>query len=319
MSDIALVADIGGTNARFAIAEYAGSSISIHEMQVYRTADFETLVDAARAFLRTVRVQPANGCFAAAGPMIAGKIELTNAQWSVNADVISSMLGLSEAKVVNDFFALAAGVAYLPAAAMTNIKSGDVLSDAPRLVLGPGTGFGQALILPTEKGRKVIATEGGHVAFAPQSEDEFEIRKFIARSYPRVSVERLLSGQGLVNIYRAICTMSGEVGALSRPGEISAAAANLTDNNAVQALDVFCSVLGRVAGDAVLATGARGGVTLAGGIVPKIQDLLRTSRFTAAFVDKGRMTEYVSAVSVDLIIAENAALYGAAAILLDGE
>ena len=319
MTDIALVADIGGTNARFAIAEYANSSISIRDMQVFHTADYETLVDAARAYIKTTKARPVRSCFAAAGPKIAGKIDFTNSPWTLSADDIGATLGLSQTRIVNDFFAVAAGVAYLPDAAMTNIKSGAALRDAPQLVLGPGTGFGQALIVPGGNTRKVIATEGGHVAFAPQTDDEAEVRKFIARSHPRVSVERLLSGDGLVNVYRAICAMSGAAGALDRPDEISAAAANWTDANAVRALDLFFRILGRVAGDAVLATGARGGVVLAGGITPKLQDMLRKSNFISSFTDKGRMTEYISAVPVDLILADDAALYGAAATLFVDE
>ncbi len=319
MTDIALVADIGGTNARFAIAEYAGLSISIREMKVFRTADYDTLSDAAHAFLKTVSVRPSQGCFAAAGPMSDGEIEFTNSQWTLNADDISKILGFSNFRVVNDFFALAAGVAHLPPPGMTNVKSGMALGDAPQLVLGPGTGFGQALIVPTQNGRKIIATEGGHVTFAPQSEDEYEIRKFIARTHARVSVERVLSGDGLVNIYHAICATSGATGTLSHAVEISAATANGTDAYAARAIDVFCTILGGVAGDAVLATGARGGVILAGGILPQIRDAFLRSDFAAAFIEKGRMTDYVRPVPVDLVIADDAALLGAAASLVESE
>ncbi|MEZ5920036.1 MAG: glucokinase [Parvularculaceae bacterium] len=309
MSDPLLVADIGGTNARFAIAEISGGSISIRKTQSFRAEDFETVRDAADAFLEAVPDEPKRACFAAAGPLINGVVDFTNSHWILRSEDIRAPLGLDQFLIVNDFYALAAGIRHLNDDAFIEVKQGVPLENAPMLVIGPGTGFGQALIIPTDVGRKIIATEGGHVTFAPRTEVEFAVMKFIAREHPRVSVERLLSGRGLVNIHRALCAIEGAQRISLQANEITNAAINGEYPIAVKAVDMFCAVLGRVAGDAVLATGARGGVTLGGGILPKIKDVFLNSAFAARFSDKGRMSDYVSQVPVRLIIEDSAALF----------
>ena len=318
VSEPVLVADIGGTNARFALATIGAGGIDLADRQTFRAEDFETIGDAAAAYLESVAPRPKRACFAAAGPIIHNEVDFTNSHWVLRAGEITSALALDEFLIVNDFYALAAGVAYLPASALIVVKSGEPVADAPRLVIGPGTGLGQALIVPTAAGDKIIATEGGHVSYAPRSDLEMEIKKFIAREHPRVSVERLLSGRGLVNIHRALCALEGAQRVSLQANEITAAAVSGAYPIAVKAVDMFCAILGRVAGDAVLSTGARGGVILGGGILPKIRDIFLNSEFIARFSDKGRMSEYVAAVPVRMIIEDGAALFGAAASLRSG-
>lgn len=313
MTELVLVADIGGTNARFAIAEYKGETISIREAQTFRAVDFETIRDAADAYLESVSERPKRACFAAAGPLIDDEVDFTNSHWTLRASEIAGPLRLEQFRIVNDFYALAAGVAYLPVEALIEVKPGTPLTYAPQLVIGPGTGLGQALVVPTASGPKIIATEGGHVSFAPRTDEEFQIKKFIAREHPRVSAERLLSGRGLVNIHRALCAIEGAQRVSLQANEITKAAITGEYPIAVKAVEMFCAILGRVAGDAVLATGARGGVILGGGILPKIQEVFLKSEFVERFVDKGRMSDYVNAAPVHLIVSEGAALYGAAA------
>ena len=281
----------------------------------FRAEDFETVRDAADAFLETVSDSPKRGCFAAAGPVIEGRVDFTNSPWTLCARDIVGPLKLDQLKIVNDFYALAAGVAYLPEDAFIDVKPGEPLGDAPQLVIGPGTGFGQALIVPTGAGRKIIATEGGHVSFAAQSDEEQNVKNFLAREHSRVSVERLLSGGGLVDIYRALCRNSSDTKPTIRASDISNTAREGTDPLADKAVDIFCAVLGGVAGDAVLSTGARGGVVLGGGMLPKMHDLLKKSVFIERYSAKGRMSDYVGAVPVKLITADYAALYGAAALI----
>jgi glucokinase len=153
------------------------------------------------------------------------------------------------------------------------------------------------------------------VTFAPRDDVEMAVMQFIAREHPRVSVERLLSGRGLVNIHRALCAIEGEQRVSLQANEITKAAIDGTYPIAVKAVDMFCGVLGRVAGDAVLGAGARGGVVLGGGILPKIRDVFLQSDFVEKFLNKGRMESYVAPVPVKLIVADGAALYGAAAAL----
>ena len=315
MTDPILVADIGGTNARFAIAEIDEGAVSIRNAQSFRAEDFETIRDAADAYLESVSEKPKRGSFAAAGPIINNEVQFTNSHWTLRAIDIAGPLGFDDFDIINDFFALAAGIEHLHDSAFVEIKSGAPMADAPVLVIGPGTGLGQALIVPTGSGRKVIATEGGHVSFAPRTDEEIEIKKFIAREHPRVSVERLLSGRGLVNIHRALCAMEGAQRVSLQANEITQAAITGEHPIAVKAIDMFCAILGRVVGDAVLSTGARGGVVLGGGIVPKIKDVFLASAFCERFSDKGRMSDYVAAVPIRLIVEDGAALYGAAATI----
>ena len=317
MKDFVLVADIGGTNARFACAKNSGGRITVRDVQRFRAEDFETVGDAADAYLESIGDKPKRACFAAAGFVRDGEVAFTNSHWRLRADDITQLLKLDDFLVVNDFYAMAAGVAHLTDDAFVEVKKGVGDASAPRLVIGPGTGLGQALIVPSAGGEIVIPTEGGHVSFAPSTDEEYEVLKFIAREHPRVSVERLLSGRGLVNIHRALCSLAGVRRVSLRADEITAAAAGDDDQYPIagKAVDTFCAVLGKVAGDAVLATGARGGVVLGGGILPKIRDIFLSSRFNERFLNKGRMTAYVEAVPVRLIVREDAAFYGAAAAL----
>lgn len=313
MSEQILVADIGGTNARFALADCATHAIA--EVQNFRAEDFETIRDAASAYLESIVAKPKQACFAIAGPVGSEEITFTNSHWKFRPDEIRAALRLERFLVVNDFYALAASVAHLPGDFFLPVKEAPGDPTAPTLVIGPGTGLGQALIVPFDSARRIVATEGGHVSFAPRTEEEIAVMKFIAREHPRVSVERLLSGRGLVNLHRALCAISDTHRVSLRADEITAAALAGAYPIAIKAVHMFCAVLGRVAGDAVLATGARGGVVLGGGILPKISDLFLKSEFVDRFLDKGRMRDYVDDVPIRMIVKEGAALIGAAVAL----
>ena len=317
MTSPVLVADIGGTNARFALAEQGGDAgLVVRDAQTFRAEDFETIRDAADAYFESVGEKAAHACFAVAAPVGGDEITFTNSHWKFRPTEIEAALSLKQLRLVNDFYALAAGVAFLPDAAFAPVKPGEADASAPVLVIGPGTGLGQALIVPAENGGQiVVSTEGGHVSFAPRDETEIAVMQFIAREHPRVSVERLLSGRGLVNIHRALCSIEGAQRVSLQANEITKAALEGSYPIAIKAVDMFCSVLGAVAGDAVLSTGARGGVVLGGGILPKIKDIFLQSAFEEKFLNKGRMRGYNDPVPVKLIIAEGAALYGAAASL----
>jgi glucokinase len=315
MSDPILVADIGGTNARFALAMIEGEGIGINDPQSFRAEDFESIRDAVDAYLESVTAKPKRACFAVAGPVAGEDVDFTNSHWRLRKKEIVSALALNEFRIINDFYALAAGVGHLSNDAFVTVKDAQGDPAAPQLVIGPGTGLGQALIVPVKTGPKIIATEGGHVSFAPRTDEEFEVMKFIAREHPRVSAERLLSGRGLVNIHRALCALANTPRVSLQADEITAAAVEGKYPIAIKAVNMFCEVLGRVAGDAVLATGARGGVVLGGGILPKIREIFLASKFCDRFLDKGRMRDFVDVVPVRMIIKEGAALYGAAAAM----
>lgn len=310
-----LVADIGGTNARFALASVDADGVRVADMQIFRAEDFESIRDAADAYFEAVARKPKAACFAVAGPVTDAVIEFTNSPWVLDVAKTKQALAFETFRVVNDFEALAWSVRRLGRDDLLTVKEGACEPSAPVLVMGPGTGLGQALIVPCDGRDHIVSTEGGHVAFAPADEEEIEVMRFIAREHARVSIERLLSGRGLVNIHRALCAISGTPRISLQANEITAAATAGDPPIAVKAVDMFCALLGAAAGDAVLATGARGGVVLGGGILPKIKDVFLKSRFTERFLDKGRMRDYVAGAPVKLIIRKGAALVGAAAIL----
>lgn len=322
-----LVADIGGTNARFALArcdregqlnsEIAdrARSISIDQLQCFPAEDFETIGDAAYAYLKMVDCAPKVACFAVAGPIEGNDVTLTNSHWRIERDHLRSALCLDHFEIINDFYALAAGIDHLGDDAMLSVRAGIRDPAAPRLIIGPGTGLGQALIVPSRSGPVIVPTEGGHISFAPQTEKESAVFQFIAREHPRVSVERLLSGPGLENIYRALTALADAPQRSLQADDITVAAIAGTDPIAVEAVSMLCEILGWFTGNGVLATGAKGGVVLGGGILPKIRDLFLASAFEAHFLDKGRMRRFVEDVPVQLLTAEGAALYGAADVL----
>lgn len=315
MNEPVLVADIGGTNARFALATFANSGVSVGEMHAFRAEDYESIRDAADAFLEAAQAEPKLACFAVAGPITDAVVEFTNSPWVLDIEKTKRQMKLERLLAINDFEALATSVRQLNPGDFLEVKPGAGDPLAPVLVMGPGTGLGQALIVPAGAGDRIIPTEGGHVAFAPHNEDEIEVLRFVQREHKRVSIERLLSGRGLVNIHRALCSIAGTPRASLQADEITRAALTKEYPIAVKAVEMFCAILGAAAGDAVLSSGARGGVVLGGGIIPKIRDAFLNSAFVERFLDKGRMREYVSAVPINLIIRDGAALVGAAAKL----
>ncbi|MDZ7628183.1 MAG: glucokinase [Parvularculaceae bacterium] len=310
-----LVADIGGTNARFALATLAEGGVSVGAMHAFRAEDYESIRDAADAFLEAVEAKPRHACFAVAGPITDAVVEFTNSPWVLDIEKTRRQMKFDRLLAINDFEALATSVRQLAPADFLEIKPGEGDAHAPTLVIGPGTGLGQALIVPSPAGDRIIPTEGGHVAFAPYDDEEIDVLRFVRREHKRVSIERLLSGRGLVNIHRALCQMAGTPRVSLQADEITRAALTKEFPIAVKAVAMFCAILGAAAGDAVLSSGARGGVILGGGILPKIREALLTSAFRERFLDKGRMQEYVGAVPIKLITRDGAALVGAAAKL----
>lgn len=316
--ELALVADIGGTNARFALCDPADAPPQrLLQVQSLRTADFASLQHAAGHYLAAVSARPRRAAMALACPVDGDEMRLTNRAWSFNRHELREALGLDELRLVNDFGAIARAVPVLGPddRALLHGRDRDFLQ-GPVSVLGPGTGFGVALLVGSAAdGWQVVETEGGHAGFAPQDDEERAIADWVAARHGRASWERLLSGSALVAIETVLGAHDGRGPRRPRePGEIVAAALEGRDAVARRALARFCAILGSVAGDVALVHGARG-VVIAGGIVPRFLPFLRASAFRERFLDKGRFAAWLEGVAVQVLTHPNPGLAGAAVAL----
>ena len=309
----ALLADIGGTNARFAILENG----AIGCFAALPVADFADPLTAMQTFLaREARgYQPVRAALAAAGPLLNGRIVMTNAAWVIDGETISKSLGIASVLVVNDFTALAMALPALAEGDIHRIGSGSPAPQAPRVVIGPGTGFGLGAWVPGRHEEICIVSEGGHATLAAENRREDAIIQSLRDQMPHVSIERARSGDGLAQLYRAVLA----VDALTAPDRTApeiVAHALAGDCAASRAtLDIFCALLGNVAGDIALTFGARGGVYVGGGIVRRFAEFVGRSAFRERFEAKGRMRDYLAAIPTAVIINQQPAFLGLARLV----
>jgi glucokinase len=309
----ALVADIGGTNARFAIADL--DTLDLTGAVSLRREGYPSLQAVAESYLQGVAERPRAAAVAVAGPVVGDAIKLTNAPWSFRRDELRAALGLDELLVLNDFEALAHALPHLGPSDLRQIGGGAPVEHAPKVVLGPGTGLGVAGLVWSPAGWVAVASEGGHVSFAVEDAREFAMMEHLVRGRERLSVEHAVSGPGLAETYRVLAEMAGQPVAPVEAPEVVQRAQD-GDLCAREALERFAIWLGRFAGDAALFLGARGGVYIGGGIAPKMVEALSAGSFRRAFEAKGRMTPYLRPIPVYVImIGTRAALKGAAAAL----
>ncbi|RNF84573.1 glucokinase [Montanilutibacter psychrotolerans] len=319
-STLALVADIGGTNARFALTDPRSPTPTLLHAQSLRNADFANLQRAAEHYLGTIGEKPRRAAIAVASPVVADEIHLTNRAWSFSRRGLQQALGLDELRVLNDFGAIAWAVPALrddEHIALCGFAAGPLRG--PVTVLGPGTGFGVGLLVGSDAGGwHAVATEGGHVTFAPIGEEEHAIAAWVDERHGRTSYERLLSGSGLSSIDAVLRGLGGDSGhdasVMREPDAIVAAALEGDDPIARRALARFCAVLGSVAGDVALIHGART-LMIAGGIVPRFVPFLRSSDFRERFLAKGRFAAYLEQVAIHVITHPHPGLLGAATAL----
>jgi len=315
MTAPALVADIGGTHARFALVEAGGA---VTRAEVLRCADYPSPVEAARAYLAGPGggAAPDRGAFAIACPIDGDTIALTNSPWQFSLDATRRALGLDRLEAVNDFIAVALAAPRLDAAALLTIGGGAARPGFPLVALGPGTGLGVAALAPLPGGGWLpISGEGGHVTLAPASERESAVLDWLRARFDHVSAERLLSGQGIVNLYQALCALSGQQVIHSTPDVITAHGLDGSNPVCREAVELFFAMLGTVAGNLALSFGARGGVFLAGGILPRMAEAFRASGFRARFEAHGRFQPYLAAIPTRLIRHPLPAFVGLAALV----
>jgi glucokinase len=316
MSRTIAVADIGGTHARFALAEVAnGRVVSLGEPVTLRTADHASFQIAWQEFGRVAGIDLPDALgMAFAGPVGGDVLKLTNNPWVIRPFLMKERLGVRQYSIVNDFGAVAHAVAQFGPEHFDHLcgPQGPLPEAGLTSVVGPGTGLGVAQLLKTSKGYHVIETEGGHIDFAPLDALEDQILAYLRRSFRRVSVERIVAGSGLVNLYNAIAAVEGQ--AVPHPDDkaIWTAALEGSDPLAIAALDRFFLSLGAVTGDLALAHGSNA-VVIAGGLGYRLKDRFATSGFTDRYIAKGRFERRMEGIPVKLVNHPQPGLYGAAA------
>jgi glucokinase len=320
-----LLADIGGTNARFALELGPGR---IEVIEVLACAEHATLGHAVRAYLgskavaASAQAKVAHAAIAIANPVVGDLVRMTNHHWEFSIEALRRELGFDTFVVVNDFSALAMSLPHLGAQDKWQVGGGAPVSDAPIGLVGAGTGLGVSGLIPGNctgsgegAGWTALRSEGGHVTFAPANALEVAILQYAWREFEHVSAERLLSGAGVELIYRALAHHLGRPDEPLGAPEISRRALAGECDLCDQVVEVFCGMLGTVAGNLAVTLGAQGGVYIGGGIVPRLGERFARSPFRARFEQKGRFAAYLAAVPTYVITADYPAFLGVSAIL----
>jgi glucokinase len=312
---LSLVADIGGTNARFAIVEGHGGGRPF-EARTYRCADYPSLEDAAEHYLQALGGRlPTRAAIAVATALTDDQVKMTNHHWAFSVSGARKRLQLDELMVLNDFTALALSLPKLTADEVRQVGGGAPAPGTPIALIGPGTGLGVSGLVPAGDRYIPLQSEGGHVTHGAANHRQSEILAVIGRRYNHISAERLMSGPGLVNLYLAISQLEGVTAEPLAPAQITERAMAGDCDRCKEALDTFCAMLGTAAGNLVLTLGARAGAYIGGGIVPRLGEYFVHSRFRDAFEHRGRFSAYLAAVPSYIIQADQPALVGAAAAL----
>jgi glucokinase len=311
---IRLLGDIGATNARFAIY---GDDRRAVRARIMHIDGFATLGDAIMSYLAAEQIEPPlrAAALAVAAPVTGDPITMTNHPWSFSMTALRRNLRIEQLIVINDFTALALAVPHLKADQRTTIGSGDMVPTAPIAVLGPGTGLGVSGLVPAQSGWVALAGEGGHISMAAVDDEESEVLSHLRRRFVHVSAERVLSGQGLVNLYHTLAEIAGVRAEPYTAAQITDPDIGAREPLRRAALAMFCAMLGTVAGDLALTLGARGGVYIAGGIVPRLGARFAASAFRRRFEDKGRFHTFLAGIPTYVMTATVPAFLGLAALL----
>src|ERR1700751_378948 len=306
MTDQILLADIGGTNARFALMEHGDIGPPEH----LRVADFPRIEDAMAAFLfRQGGTKPAVGVLGVAGPVVNNVCIFTNSTWVVDGGALAKQFGIASVRLLNDFEALGWSLPALKPADLFALGEQRAVPDAPMLVLGPGTGFGTSAFLQTPQPAAVV-TEAGHATLPATSDREAQVIAELRRRFGHVFVERVLSGSGLENLYSPLGAVDGTA---APPRDAAALTEAAFDGSCVlcqATVEMFCAFFGGVAGDLALTFLARGGVFIAGGIVPRFAERLGQTQFRTQFESKGRYEELLGRIPTSVIVTPDTSFIG---------
>lgn len=310
-----LLGDIGGTNARWAWQAAPGGAL---QDVVESPCSGNATIGASAAAYLAARGHPAPrwACIGVATAITGDHVQLTNSAWSFSIAALQRELGVQRCLVINDFTALAMSLPALGSADLRPVGGASPVAGAPLALLGPGTGLGVSGLLPgAARGWSALSGEGGHVTLAAADAEEAAVVEWLRGRFGHPSAERALSGPGLVNLYDAACALAGRPAAALSPAEVAQAGADGRDADCVRALQWFASLLGTVAGNLVLTLGARGGVYIGGGIVPRLGAAFDAALFRRRFEAKGRFADYLRPVPAWVITAPTPALLGASRAL----
>ncbi len=304
-----VIADIGGTHARFALLNADGSFQQEMVLEGDESPDF---VSAYQDYLkRSGDPRVTEAAIAIACPIEGDRIKMTNHDWDFSIEEARKTLSLDSLVFKNDFEALALSIPYLDRAECYQVGSGKIKLEAPIGVLGPGTGLGVSGLISSGDKWIPLSGEGGHVSLSPTTKRELKILETCWQKYQHVSAERLISGSGLQRIYEAICELDQvDAKADLTPQDISRCALNQTDKQCAETLEIFCGLLGVVAGNLALTLGAKGGIYIGGGIIPKLGSYFENSPFRKRFESKGRFKDYLKGIPVFVIRSKHPALIG---------
>jgi len=316
-----IVADIGGTNARFAlVTDFDNSTMKfkIEQNQTYPSANYSSLESALTEYLEFVSsFAPKYACLAVAGPIKGESVRLTNLGWNFLISEVKTQFGFEKLNVINDFAAFAYAAPYLDKKDNVVVKTGAQASNENIAVIGPGTGFGAAALVVNNGQKAVLSCEAGHISLAGVTPLQIAILDELKQEFSHVSVETVFSGIGLTRLYKAMAKVNKVNAQELAPADITQKALDGSCEICIQTLNEFCSWLGCVAGDLALTFGARGGVFVGGGILPRMQQVLLDSQFADNFIKKGIMTNFVQDIPVTLVVQDNIPLIGAAACIVN--
>lgn len=308
-----LVADIGGTNARFAIVTgKKNQQFQVEQIQVLSAKELPTFAEALHAYLATTGVQPRAICVAIAGPILGDQVRMTNLNWTFSRQAMAKKFGVEHFVVMNDFAAVASASAQVTDEHLITIKDGIEIPSSNKAVFGAGTGLGVAGLVHYHGTWVPVPSEGGHINIAPATDLEADIIKAAMTEFDHVSAEAFVSGPGLVNIYQSLCAVHDVQPDPIQPAQITEGALAGSDALLTETLTTFCSFSGSFAGNLALLYGAQGGVFMAGGVMPRFADFLIASPFSERFNNKGVMSHYVEPIPAKLMVHPETAFIGAA-------
>lgn len=310
---LSVVADIGGTNIRLAVCDVETGMLSqLHE---FACAEFTTLEAALVQYFEILPGEVKHLCIGIACPVENDHVAMTNLSWAFSKQALQDTFQLSSLYVINDYTAISLAVPFLSSEEKIQIGGGESQADGTTAVFGPGTGLGVSHIVKSAGKWVSLDGEGGHVSFTVNTREQADILFLLQAQFGHVSAERILSGQGLVNVYTSLCTLSDQRVKFDQPKDVSKAALDGSCDIAIRSLNIFCQVMGSFAGNLALNLACTGGVYIAGGIVPRFTDLFQSSDFRYFFEEKGRFKSYLSSIPTFLIKHDNPGLLGASVYL----